>query len=246
MMQMVYARGIKRPILMMQMAHARDIKRDADGVCKRIYRTDRRRDEMIRNIIFDIGNVLTDYRWEGFLADKGFNAEMIQKIAKASVMHPAWAEYDRGTWTDEQVLDAFVKDAPQLEQELYQAFTSIAGIVTPRAYAIPWLQELKAKGYHVYYLSNFSRKAEVECAEALNFLPEMEGGILSYKEHLIKPEPEIYQLLLKRYGLKAEESVFLDDTLKNVEAAEEQGIHGIHFLTKEQAEEELRKLGVDC
>ena len=78
------------------------------------------------------------------------------------------------------------------------------------------------------------------------FLPEMEGGILSYKEHLIKPEPEIYQLLLKRYGLKAEESVFLDDTLKNVEAAEEQGIHGIHFLTKEQAEEELRKLGVDC
>ena len=192
--------------------------------------TDRRRDKMIRNIIFDIGNVLTDYRWEGFLADKGFDAEMIQKIAKASVMHPAWAEYDRGTWTDEQVL----------------AFTSIAGIVTPRAYAIPWLQELKAKGYHVYYLSNFSRKAEVECAEALNFLPEMEGGILSYKVHLIKPEPEIYQLLLKRYGLKAEESVFLDDTLKNVEAAEEQGIHGIHFLTKEQAEEELRKLGVDC
>lgn len=100
---------------------------------------------MIRNIIFDIGNVLTDYRWEGFLADKGFDAEMIQKIAKASVMHPAWAEYDRGTWTDEQVLAAFVKDAPQLEQELYQAFTSIAGIVTPRAYAIPWLQELKEK-----------------------------------------------------------------------------------------------------
>ena len=53
---------------------------------------------MIRNIIFDIGNVLTDYRWEGFLADKGFDAEMIKKIAKASIMHPLWAEYDRGTW----------------------------------------------------------------------------------------------------------------------------------------------------
>ena len=189
---------------------------------------------MIRNIIFDIGNVLTDYRWKGFLEDKGFDEEMIKKIAKASVMHPLWAEFDRGTWTDEQVLDAFVKDAPELEQELYRAFTSIAGIVTPRAYAISWLQELKSKGYHVYYLSNFSRKAEVEC------------GILSYKEQLIKPEPEIYQLLLKRYGLKAEECVFMDDTLKNVQAAEEQGIHGIHFLTKEQAEEELRKLGVDC
>ena len=201
---------------------------------------------MIRNIIFDIGNVLTDYRWEGFLADKGFDAEMIKKIAKASIMHPLWAEYDRSTWTDEQVLAAFVKDAPELEKELHQAFENIAGMVTPRAYAIPWLQELKAKGYHVYYLSNFSHKAETECAEALNFLPEMEGGILSYKDQLIKPEPEIYQLLLKRYGLKADESVFLDDALVNVKAAEEQGIHGIHFLTKEQAEEELRKLGVDC
>ena len=127
---------------------------------------------MIRNIIFDIGNVLTDYRWEGFLADKGFDAEMIKKIAKASIMHPLWAEYDRGTWTDEQVLSAFVKDAPELEKELHQAFENIAGMVTPRAYAIPWLQELKAKGYHVYYLSNFSHKAETECAEALNFLPE--------------------------------------------------------------------------
>lgn len=47
---------------------------------------------MIHNIIFDIGNVLTDYRWEGFLADKGFDAEMIKKIAKASIMHPLWAE----------------------------------------------------------------------------------------------------------------------------------------------------------
>ena len=175
---------------------------------------------MIHNIIFDIGNVLTDYRWEGFLADKGFDAEMIKKIAKASIMHPLWAEYDRGTWTDEQVLAAFVKDAPELEKELHQAFENIAGMVTPRAYAIPWLQELKAKGYHVYYLSNFSHKAETECAEALNFLPEMEGGILSYKDQLIKPEPEIYQLLLKRYGLKADESVFLDDTLVNVKAAD--------------------------
>ena len=81
---------------------------------------------MIRNIIFDIGNVLTDYRWEGFLADKGFDAEMIKKIAKASIMHPLWAEYDRGTWTDEQVLAAFVKDAPELEKELHQAFENIA------------------------------------------------------------------------------------------------------------------------
>ena len=199
---------------------------------------------MIRNIIFDIGNVLTDYRWEGFLADKGFDAEMIKKIAKASIMHPLWAEYDRGTWTDEQVLAAFVKDAPELEKELHQAFENIAGMVTPRAYAIPWLQELKAKGYHVYYLSNFSHKAETECAEALNFLPEMEGGILSYKEHLIKPEPEIYRTLLDKFNLVADECVFLDDRRENIEAAETQGIHTVLFTTYQDALEKLKTYGV--
>ena len=53
--------------------------------------TDRRRDKMIRNIIFDIGNVLTDYRWEGFLADKGFDAEMIQKIATSFLPRTAFS-----------------------------------------------------------------------------------------------------------------------------------------------------------
>ena len=72
----------------------------------------------------------------------------------------------------------------------------------------------------------------------------MDGGILSYQEKLIKPDPAIYTLLLERYGLVAEESVFLDDTLANVEAARKLGIHGIWFQTKEQAEEELKRLGV--
>ena len=141
---------------------------------------------MIRNIIFGHWQCVDRLSLGGISGGQGFDAEMIKKVAKASIMHPLWAEYDRGTWTDEQVLAAFVKDAPELEKELHQAFENIAGMVTPRAYAIPWLQELKAKGYHVYYLSNFSHKAETECAEALNFLPEMEGGILSYKDQLIK------------------------------------------------------------
>lgn len=199
---------------------------------------------MIRNLIFDIGNVLTDFRWKEFLQDKGFDEEMIARIAAASIQNPLWCEFDRGTWTEEEMMQAFVKEAPELERELHLAFDDIHGMVTPRDYAIPWLQELKSKGYGVYYLSNFSQKAEVECSECLNFLPYMDGGILSYREKLIKPDPEIYTLLLERYGLVAEESVFLDDTLINVEAARKLGIHGIWFQTKEQTEEELRKLGV--
>lgn len=200
---------------------------------------------MIRNIIFDIGNVLTDFRWRGFYQDKGFDEAMVERIADATVRTDVWCEFDRGVWTEEQILDAFIQKDPDIEDELRRTFDNIKGMVTIREYAIPWLQELKAKGYHVWYLSNFSRKAEEECADSLAFLPYMDGGILSYQDKLIKPDHAIYELLLSRYGLKAEECVFLDDTLRNVEAAEEVGIHGICFDTKEQAEEELRQLGVN-
>lgn len=200
---------------------------------------------MIRNIIFDIGNVLTDFRWREFLQDKGFDETMIDRIARASVMSPYWNEFDRGEWEQDKIMARFIQNDPEIEKELHLAYDNIKGMVTPRDYAIPWIKELKAKGYGVYYLSNFSYKAYVECSDALDFLPYTDGGILSYRDKVIKPGKEIYDLLLSRYGLKAEESVFLDDTLKNVEAAREYGFYGICFRTKEQAEEELRKLGVE-
>lgn len=197
---------------------------------------------MIRNIIFDIGNVLTDFRWREFLQDKGFEDAMIGRIARASVESPLWNEVDRGEWDMERLMAEFVKLDPEIEEELHAAYDNITGMVTKRDYAIPWIEELKAKGYGVYYLSNFSDKAYVECGDALDFLPYTDGGILSYRDKVIKPDEKIYKLLLSRYGLKAEECVFLDDMPRNVEAAQKLGFYGIIFRTKEQAEEELQKL----
>ncbi len=197
---------------------------------------------MIRNIIFDIGNVLTDFRWKEFLEDKGFDEAMVKRIAKASVQSTVWNEIDRGVWSMEELMQTFIRQDPEIEEELRRAYGNITGMVTKRAYAIPWIQELREKGYRVYYLSNFSEKAYEDCADALDFLPYTDGGILSYREKLVKPDPEIYRRLLSRYSLEAQESVFLDDTAMNVEAAERLGIHGICFRTKEQAEEELRGL----
>lgn len=200
---------------------------------------------MIRNIIFDIGNVLTDFSWRKFLQKKGFHEAMVERIAKASVQSPAWNEIDRGVWSLEELMQAFIARDPEIEEELRRAYDNVTGMVTRRDYAIPWIQELQAKGYRVYYLSNFSEKAYADCADALDFMPYMDGGILSYQEKIIKPDPEIYRLLLSRYSLKAEESVFLDDTAANVEAARAVGLYGIRFETKEQAEEELRGLGAE-
>lgn len=200
---------------------------------------------MIHNVIFDIGNVLTDFRWREFLRDKGFDEEMVHRISRASIESPLWSEFDRGVMSDVELMEAFLKLDPEIERELHLAYDDVHGMVTIRDYAIPWVQELKAKGYRVWYLSNFSKKAEEECSDALAFIPYMDGGILSWKDKLIKPDPRIYQLLLDRYRLKPEECVFIDDTPVNIQAAEEQGIHGIVFENREQVVQAMRELGMD-
>ncbi len=202
--------------------------------------------KMIKNIIFDIGNVLAAWHWREFYESFQYSPDVTERLARATVLSPLWEEFDRGAMDEEALLDKFIENDPGLEKEIRRVRENIHDMLGRYDYAIPWLQDLKGKGYKVYYLSNFSRKAHQECAHVLDFLPLMDGGILSYQEKLIKPDPAIYQLLLRRYGLKAEECVFLDDTKKNVEEAVRQGMAGIVFYSRELAVEKLRGLGVEA
>lgn len=201
---------------------------------------------MITTIIFDIGNVLADFTWREHYEKFGYDDAMIERIADATVRSPIWNENDRGVWSDEQLLQAMIDNDPEIEKDIRRVLDNVATMVVHNDYAIPWIMALKEKGYRTLYLSNFSRKARVECAQALDFLPYLDGGILSYQEKVIKPMPEIYELLIERYQLVPEECVFLDDTLVNLEAAGKFGIHTIQFKNQAQAIEELRALGVDA
>ncbi|MBD5476451.1 MAG: HAD family phosphatase [Lachnospiraceae bacterium] len=201
---------------------------------------------MITTIIFDIGNVLADFTWEEHYARFGYDAQMVERIAKATVKNPAWNEIDRGVMKEEDIIREFVASDPDIEEDIRKVLKNVETIVARNDYAIPWIQELKSKGYRTLYLSNFSEKAERECARALDFIPYMDGGILSYQEKVIKPMPEIYQLLIDRYDLVPEECVFMDDTPANLAGAEKFGIHTIHFRNQAQAIAELQKLGVNA
>ena len=147
--------------------------------------------------------------------------------------------------SDEEILNLFIENDPGIEKELRETLDNINGMLVRYDYAIPWIQELKEKGYRVLVLSNFAHKAYEDCKDVLDFLDYVDGGILSFRDKVVKPEPEIYRLLLERYDLKAEECVFLDDTEKNLPPAEALGMRTIHFRNKEQAVEELRGMGVE-
>ena len=200
---------------------------------------------MIRNIIFDIGNVLAGFVWQDFYRSFGYSEEIFQKLADATVKSPMWNEMDRGAMSDDELLAGFIENDPSIEKEIREVFENVQGMVCRYDYAVPWIRKLKEKGCGIYIISNFAHKAHMECADALDFLEYMDGGILSYQDKVIKPQREIYQLLLDRYGLKAQECVFLDDTERNLPMAEELGIHTILFRDRAQALEELKGLGVD-
>ncbi len=200
---------------------------------------------MIKTVIFDIGNVLAGFEWKAYFEKFGYSKEVLARIAKATVESKAWSEYDRGMLTDEEVLNQFVRNDPGIEKELRESLENIDGMLVKYDYAIPWVKELKQKGYQVLVLSNFAHRAHHDCKDVLRFLDYVDGGILSYQEKTIKPEPEIYRRLLERYRLVPEECVFLDDLESNLAAAAEFGIKTIHFTDKDSAEAELKALGVE-
>ncbi len=199
---------------------------------------------MIKTVIFDIGNVLVDFGWKTFFQKFCPDEATFDAFTRATVKSKEWNEIDRGIWTEQELLNAFIHNAPELKQIILKSFENLKGIITPYDYTIPWIRELKAKGLQVLVLSNFSEKFYKDCKEDMKFLEETDGGFLSYRVKLIKPDPAIYELLLERYHLKASECVFLDDLQHNIDAANSLGIHTILFTGKEDADRKLKELGI--
>lgn len=199
----------------------------------------------INTVVFDIGNVLTDFAWKEFLEAKGYDEAMIQRIANASVRSNDWIEYDKGNLTNDGIVEKFAENDPEIGDIIKETFSNIDGIILKREKTIPWIRALKAAGYKVLYLSNFSKQALEGNADALDFIDETDGGILSYRDHVVKPDPAIYKLLEERYSLVPEKTVFIDDVEENIQTALSLGWNGIIYESYEQAAGELKKLGVN-
>lgn len=194
---------------------------------------------MIKNIIFDVGKVLVSFDTEGHLKNLGYDEITRQKIREAMFNHPLWNEIDRGISSDEELLEKFVANAPEYEKQIREAFQKIEGTIELLPHTLEWVKELKAQGYRLYVLSNYGEYTYQQTKQKLKFLPYMDGVIFSYQYKVIKPEKEIYELLLNEFDLKAEECVFIDDRLENVEAARMLGVSGVQFQNYGQAKKEL-------
>ena len=204
---------------------------------------------MIRNIIFDIGNVLAYFRWKDLFAELGFTGEKFDRIAAATILHPTmWPEFDRSLMSDEEIISSCIEREPEYEADIRMIFERTELLIEEYAYSYGWIKDLKERGYKVYLLSNYG-KTSFEAAVnhgRLSFMPLIDGGVISYEVKIVKPEPGIYESLIKKYDLIPEECVFLDDREDNVKAAMKKGFYGIVVEGYEQAAEALDNLLIEA
>lgn len=208
---------------------------------KLLHRKDEQMEIHIDTVILDIGNVLAGFIPKEYLKNIGIEDKMIDKVCDAVIENEIWTEYDRGIISYTETLGKFIEQSPELEQEIKTVIGNLNGIVKRFDYTDKWIQELKERGYQVLYLSNISEKLFNDCEEELDFVHQMDGGILSFEAKMIKPDKEIYELVISEFHLKPEKCVFIDDRDVNVQAAKKAGLNTILFTSYEDAQEKLNK-----
>ena len=156
---------------------------------------------MIRNIIFDVGKVLVSYEPDAYMQRLGISKEKQKKINEAMFQNKLWDTSDQGLGTPDEFLQKFIAGAPELADEITKIHKTVGNTVELFPYAMEWILDLKARGYHVYILSNYSENMLDQTKDKLKFLPLMDGVVFSYKIKKIKPDPEKEQKPVAFMGL---------------------------------------------
>lgn len=198
----------------------------------------------IDTLIFDIGNVLARYDWHKLLKEMKYDEKTAQAVADAVFLSDDWTEGDRGVRTEEEILQSFIGNNPAYEKEIRETFEHIGKTIAVFPYTRDFLTYFKKRGYKLYFLSNFSEPLYNRCTKELKFLQLMDGGYMSWQIHCLKPEPEIYQKLIKDFQIEPSKAVFIDDLLVNIAEARAQGFHAVHFKGKKDALRQLMDFGV--
>ena len=188
--------------------------------------------------------VLADFRYEAYMRDDlGFDEKTISVFKERIVENPLWNEIDRSAIPLDDVVSEMKSRVPEYHDEAENFFSHVTGLIASYDYSRPWLEELKAKGYRVYLLSNYSKDYfELHRKSKFTFVDLADGMVISGFEKINKPEPEIYKILLNRYSLIPEECIFMDDREVNVEAAKKLRINAFVFKSYEDARAKLDTL----
>ena len=199
----------------------------------------------MKNIIFDFGGVLLEWSADNFYLPYFDNClRTMQEFYDETGIQILNKEIDKGVPFD-IILKELVEKFPHYNEPIMmwkKAWSKMIGNKIDGSIKI--LHTLHKNNYKLYGLTNWSAETFPYVYYTYNFFHLFEDIVVSGREKTIKPELEIYNICLDRNGIKPEESIFIDDNLENVIAAQKIGIHGIHFVNSEQLATSLVNAGV--
>ena len=197
--------------------------------------------DMIKNLIFDVGGVLFDYRWKEMFMDYGLDEDNAIRVGTQMFNDPdrTWDIFDLGIKSDEEIADIFCKKYPGDEDVIRLFIRHGEYMQVPRPKVWKKVHELKQKGYKIYILSNYPESLFKKHTEYADFMDDIDGLMVSYMIHKAKPAEDIYKALCDKYGLDRSESIFFDDRSENVEGAIKFGMKSVKILSEQVLLDEL-------
>ncbi|MBQ8426863.1 MAG: HAD family phosphatase [Clostridia bacterium] len=181
---------------------------------------------MIKNVIFDIGNVILKYSRE-FLVDCIYQGDEYELLKEK--LFTNWEKLDEDLLTLQEYEQQVLNSLPNhLHSYASAVLNNWEYFMTYTEGMRELIADLKQHGYNLYILSNITRHF-INCEYKFPILDLFDGIVYSAPIKMVKPNPEIYEHLLNKYSLKAEECLFIDDTKTNLTAAARFGIHTFYF-----------------
>ena len=197
---------------------------------------------MIKNIIFDLGNVIINYNQKKMINNFTEKEEEIKYIYDEIFHAPEWTLMDLGDITNDEAIEIINKRNEFKYEKLTQEFLHEWHKKQPINRDIVEIAKiLKNNGYNLFVLSNMANQT-YEYFKNDEFFSLCTGIVISAHEHVKKPDEKVYRLLLNRYNLNAEECLFIDDddSGKNYETANKIGIKGRRIMPNQA--EDVKKL----
>ena len=201
----------------------------------------------INTIIFDLGGVLIDwnplYVFNDLIPDPERRTYFFQNVCTSD-----WNEQQDAGTLIAKATEERIRLFPEWENEIrsyYGRWVEMLG--EPLQGTVEILKKLiDSPNYRIYALTNWSAETFpiAKSMKRFEFLNWFEGILVSGEEKMIKPQPEIFELILSRYSIDRTKAVFIDDNLRNVRASTAVGLETIHFQSSEQLAEELKRLSI--
>ncbi len=199
----------------------------------------------INNIIFDLGGVLIDWN-PNYMYKKLIEDDEKRKWFLETVCTSEWNEEQDGGRLISEANNLLIQSFPEYKDWILAYYERWEEMLNGPIYGtVEVFKELKERKKHnIYALTNWSAETFPKALQLFDFLHWFDGRVVSGEEMTRKPFKEIYDIILSRFNIIAEQTLFIDDNLKNIIAAKEQGINCIHFKSPEQLKEELSTYGI--